>query len=116
MAAQRRVACLGDALALGVAQSRRLVQELWGVLSKGSNRLAKLQELVLRLTHEVHKDLALPTALAAKAPHDFVQRLLDRLGLPCEPRGAAAALLRDGCDERKGFFCALYSVVASVTR
>jgi hypothetical protein len=63
-----------------------------------------------------HKDLPLPTTLAAKAPHHFGQLLVEFLGLTREVRGAVAAHLRDVCDECKGFFCALYRVVASVTR
>lgn len=116
MVAQRLGARLGETLALGLAQGRRLSQEVLRLLSQRGDGLAKLQELVFRVTYQFHEDLALTTTLAAKAPHDFGQLLVEPLGLPCEARGTVAALLRDGCDERKGFFCALYSVVASVTR
>ena len=81
----RRVERLGDTLALGVTQRRRLVQEVLGLLPKRGNGLAKLQELLFRVAHQFHKDLALPTALAAKAPHDFFQLLVERLGLARGP-------------------------------
>src|SRR5437660_5614580 len=60
--------------------------------------------------------MALPPTLAAKAPHHLLQVLLEALGLTRERCGSAVALLCDVCDEFEGFFCALYSVVASVTR
>src|SRR5215510_10362085 len=87
-----------------------------GLLPQDGNGLAKLREFLFRLAHQVHKDLPLTTALAAKTPHHFVQLLVECLGLVCEDCGSAAARLRDVCDERKRFFCALYNVVASVTR
>jgi hypothetical protein len=68
------------------------------------------------VAHQFHKNMALAPALAAKAPHDFGQFLVEFLGLTREGRGAAAARLWDVGDERQRFFCALYSVVASVTR
>src|SRR5437870_8058363 len=116
MAAQGRVEHLGDTLALGVTQRRGLVQEMLGLLPQGCHGFSKLQELLFRLAHQFHKDLALPTTLAAKASHDFFQLLVESLGLAREDRGAAAGRLRDGFDDLKDFFCALYSVVASVTR
>jgi hypothetical protein len=108
MAAHRSVERLGDTLALGVTQGRRLVQEVLGLLPKRGNRLSKLQELLFRLAHQFYKDLTLPTALAAKAPHDFFQLLVELLGLTREDRGSAATLLGDVFDERQGFF-ALYT-------
>ena len=116
MAAQGRVERLSDTLALGVPECRGLGQEMLGLLPQGWNGLAKLQELRFRLAHQLYKDLALPTTLAAKTSHDFFQFLVERLGLACENRGAAAVLLRDGCDALKNFLCAFYRVVASVTR
>ena len=116
MAAQGRAERFGDTLALGVTQRRRLVQALLGLLPQGGNRLAKLQELLFRLAYQFHQDLALTTTLATKAAHNFFQLLVELLGLAREDRGTAAVFLRDGFDERKHFFCALYSVVASVTR
>jgi hypothetical protein len=115
-AAHRRGERLGETLALGLAERGRPVQELLSLVPKVGDGLAKLQELLLRVAYQFHKDVPLPSALAAKAPHDFFQLLVEGLGLPREARGVAAALLRDVFDELQGFFCALYSVVASVTR
>jgi hypothetical protein len=109
MAAQCRVERLSDTLALGVTERRRLVQEMLGLLPQCGNGLAKLQELLLRVAHQLYQDPALTTALAAKAPHDFFQLLVELLGLTRENRGSAAALVRDVFDERQRFFV-LYTV------
>ena len=116
MAAQRRVERLGYTLALDVAQRGRLGQEVLGLLPQYGNGRSQLQEFLFRLAHQFHEDMTVPTALAAKAPHDFAQFPVEVLRLTREERGSVAALLRDVFDERQGFFCALYSVVASVTR
>ena len=116
MVAQCRSERRGDTLALGIAQRRRLGQEMLRLPPQCSNGLSKLEELLFRLAHQFHEDMALASALATKAPHDFGQFLVECLGLTREDRGAAAARLCDVCDERQRFFCALYSVVASVTR
>ena len=116
MAAQGGVERFRDTCALGVTQRHGLVQEMLGLLPQGGHRLAKLQEFLFRLAHQFHKDVALPPALAAKAPHHFGQLLVECLGVTREDCGAMAARLRDVCDERQRFFWALYSVVASVTR
>lgn len=68
------------------------------------------------MTHQRHEDATLTSTTAAKAPHDFGEGVLQVLGLVVEWGGPAVALLRDVGDERERFFCALYSVVASVTR
>jgi hypothetical protein len=80
---------------LGLTQHRRVIQEVLGLLGKGGHGLAKPQELLFRVAHQFDKDLALATTLAAKAPHDFAQLLVERLGLPREARDAPAARLRD---------------------
>ena len=72
MAAQGRLERRGDPLALGVTERRRLVQEPLGLLPQRGNGCSKLQKLLLRVAHQAHQDSALTTALAAKAPHDFV--------------------------------------------
>ena len=68
------------------------------------------------MTHQRHEDAPLTSATAAKAPHDLGEGVLQVLGLVAEWDGPAVALLRDVGDERKRFFCALSSGVASVTR
>ena len=116
MAGQRRVARLGYTLALGVAPRGRLVQAGLGVRPQGGHGRSKRQELRGGVAHPLHQDVPVPAALAATAPHDFVQRLLAWLGWTREDRGAAAARRRAVFDARKGGFCALYRVVASVPR
>jgi hypothetical protein len=104
MAAHRRVERIGETLALGLAQCRRPVKELLSLLPKRGDGLSKLQELLLSVAYQFYKDVTLPSALAAKAPHDFFQLLVEGVGLTREGRGLAAALLRDVCNERQGFF------------
>ena len=48
MAAHRRVERLGDTLARGVTERRRLVKEVLGLLPQRGDGLAKLQERVFR--------------------------------------------------------------------
>ena len=74
------------------------------MVPKCGDGLAKLQELLLSVAYQFHKDVPLPSALAAKAPHDFCQLLVEGLGLTHEARGLAAALLRDVFDELQCFF------------
>jgi hypothetical protein len=116
MVAQRHGERSGDTLALHIAQRRCLGQEVLRLLPKRGNGLSKLQELVFRMPYQFHKDVPLSAALAAKAPHDFCQLLVEFLGLTPEDGGSAAARLREVFDECQRFFCALYRVVASVTR
>jgi hypothetical protein len=104
MAAHRRVERIGETLALGLAQWRRPGKELLSLLSKRGDGLSKLQELLLSVAYQFYKDVTLPSALAAKAPHDFFQLLVEGVGLTREGRGLAAALVRDVCNERQGFF------------
>ena len=68
------------------------------------------------MTHQRHEDATLTSTTAAKAAHDLGEGVLQALGLVLELGGPVVALLRDVVDERERFFCALYSVVASVTR
>ena len=115
-AAQCGVARLGYTRALAVAPRGRLGKEVLGVLPQCWHGLAKCQEFLCRVAHPFHQDGPVPAALAAKAPQDFFQLLVPGVGLRREARGAVAACLREVFDERQGFFCAFYSVVASVTR
>ena len=69
-AAQGCLDRLGATLALGVTQCRRLRQERLSLLPQGGQRLATRQELLCRGAYQLHPDLALPPALAAKAVGD----------------------------------------------
>jgi hypothetical protein len=48
-------------------------------LRPGGQGATKIEQLLFRLPHEADEDLALAPTLAAKASHDFVQRLLECL-------------------------------------
>jgi hypothetical protein len=116
MVAHGRGERTGETLALDCTQGACMSQTLGGLEAKGFDRFTQCQKLVFGLPYQCHEDSPLPSTTAAKAPHDFLQLLVERLGLAPEDRGAATGLLRDSFDDLKGFFCALYSVVASVTR
>ena len=104
MAAHRRVERIGQTLARGTAQRCRLCKELLGLLPKRGDGLAKLQELLFSVAHQFHEDVPLPSALATKAPQDFLEFLLEALGLARELRGPAAASLGDACNQFERFF------------
>ena len=94
----------GETCALGVAQRCRLGKESLGVLPKRCDGLSKLKELLFRLAHQFHKDVTVPSALAAKAPHGFCQLLVEAVGLARELRGPAVALLCHAFNQLEGFF------------
>ena len=81
MAAQRRVERLAKRWRWASLSVGRLVKELLGLLPKRGDGLAKRQELLFRVAHQFHEDVALPPALAAKATHDLFQLLLEAVGL-----------------------------------
>ena len=87
-----------------------------GLAAQGFDGFPQCKELLFSLTHQRHEDATLTSTTAAKAAHDLGEGVLQALGLVLELGGPAVALLRDVVDERERFFCALYSVVASVTR
>ena len=74
------------------------------MLPKRCDGLSKLKELLFRLAHQFHKDVTVPSALAAKAPHGFGQLLVEAVGLARERRGPAVALLGHAFNELEGFF------------
>ena len=104
MAVHRRVERLGETLTRGVAERRRLGKELLGVLPQRGDGLSQFQKLLFRLAHQFHEDVPLPSALAAKASHDFFQLLVEALGLVREYRGPAAAPRGDACNQIERFF------------
>ena len=77
---------------------------------------AQFQELLFRVAHQLDEDLPLAATASAKTPHDLGELLRQASGLALEHGGPVTALRDDVVDERERFFCALYSVVASVTR
>ena len=116
MAAHHLIELRGETHTRGFAQSGRLLQELLGLLPKCGDRGAKLQELLFSVAHQFHKDVPLPSALAAKTTPHLLELLGEVSGLALERGSPVAALRGDVGDELECFFCALYSVVASVTR
>jgi len=89
---------------------------LLGLEAQGFDGFPQGKELLFGVTHQRHEDATLTSTTAAKAAHDLGEGVLQALGLVLELGGPVVALLRDVVDERERFFCALYSVVASVTR
>jgi hypothetical protein len=116
MVAHGRGQRMRETLALTFTQGACVAQTLGGLEAQGFDRGTQYQELGFGLPYQSHEDAPLPSTTAAEAPHDFFQLLVGCLALAPEDRGAAARLLRDRVDEFKSFFCALYSVVASVPR
>jgi hypothetical protein len=116
MVAQGRGERTGETRALDGTQGAWMSQTLGGLEATGFDRFTQCQELGCSVPYQGHEDAPLPSTTAAKAPHDVLQLLGERLGLAPKDRGAAAGLLRARCDERKGFLCAFYRVVASVPR
>jgi hypothetical protein len=105
-----------QALTLRLTQGAVLVQERFGVLAPGLYVTAQVQQVLFGLTHQCDEDLALAPALTAKASHDLLQGLVQRMSRGLQSRGWDRALLAEALDEVQEFFWALYSVVASVTR
>ena len=97
-------------------QNRRLLKTLLCLSALGVDRFPQCQELLCSVANELDEDATLTTATAAKASHHFFECLPEVLGLAVELGRPATALLSDVCDEFEAFFCAFYSVVASMTR
>ena len=96
-----------QAFALARTQIGVLLQKLTGLLGQGYHRLTHVTKVSLRLPHQLHKHPALPTALAAKAPHHLAEGSWQGSGL-CPQRGCAlGALLGDLLDDLEDFFFAL---------
>ena len=116
MVAHRRGEGQGEMLTLGLTQGTRLVEALYGLEGQGFDRRTEGQELLFRVAHQLDEDLPLAATASAKTPHDLGELLRQASGLALEHGGPVTALRDDVVDERERFFCALYSVVASVTR
>jgi len=74
------------------------------LLPKRSDGLSQFQQLLFRVAHQFHEDVPVPSALAAKASHDFFQLLVEAMGLVRERRGPAAAPRCDACNQLERFF------------
>src|SRR6516165_4680905 len=99
-----------------LTERRRLFQRRLSLLSKRGDVFAQIKELLFGLANQFDEDFALATTAATKAAHDFAEALLQVLHVGVQSRAATTARLGDVDNEVERFFCALYSVVASVTR
>lgn len=116
MGTHRRGELTGKPRALRILQTRRLLKTLLGLSAIGVDRFPQCQELLCSVANELDEDVTLTTATAAKASHHFFAFLPEVLSLALELGRPATALLSDVRDEFEAFFCAFYSVVASVPR
>jgi len=114
--AHRGAQVLTEPRTLGLTERRRLFQRRLSLLSKRGDVFAQIKELLFGLANQFDEDFALATTAATKAAHDFAEALLQVLHVGVQSRAATTARLGDVDNEVERFFCALYSVVASVTR
>ena len=105
-----------ETLVLSITQGDGVVEALCGLESKGFNRLTKGKELLFRLSHQRDENLPVSSTASSKTTPDLFECLREVSGLALELGSPMAALLDDVVDEFERVFCALYSVVASVTR
>ena len=93
-----------QALALGRAPGAVVVQELSGLLHPALHGITQLAQVPLGCAHQLDKDFALASALAAKAAQDLFQGLAQCLSLDAQGLGRRGALTRDRLDASKIFF------------
>ena len=77
----------------------RLPETVLRGLCQDGQGATTLQELLFRLAHQRHEDLALPAALATKAAHDLREVVVERGRLGLQRGRLRGALRRDGLDE-----------------
>lgn len=70
----------------------------------GGQGATKIEQLLFRSPHKGDEDLALAPTLAAKAPHDLVQRLVEFLSGKFQARAWKRTLLADAFQEVEEFF------------
>jgi hypothetical protein len=116
MVAHRRGEGQGETVTLGLTQGERLFEALVGLEGQDFDRLAACQTLLCRMSHQLANDRPVAATASAKTPHDLCECLCEASGLALECGGPVTALRDEVVDERSRFFCAVDSVVASVTR
>ena len=100
----------------GLIQGRGLAQEVLRLLGPGGHGTAQCKPRLFGLTHQRAEAFAVAPTWAAKAPQDLLPRLVERLSGGLQSRGRDRARRAEAFEEVQEFFCALYRVVASVTR
>jgi hypothetical protein len=88
-----------EALAPGITQGGHVLQVRFGFLGKDGNGLAQFKELVLGVSHQLHKDATLAATAAAKGTHDLFELLLEVVGLAVQLGTPAETLLGNMVDE-----------------
>jgi hypothetical protein len=94
----------GQTLALGLRQVVRLGEEPPCLLRKPLDGLAERKEWPFGVADQLHEDVALPPALAAKTTHDLCQLLWEAVGSALERGGLAAAQCHEALEALEGFF------------
>jgi hypothetical protein len=88
----------------GLIEMRGLVEEVLGLLRPGGQGATKIEPRLFRSPHKGDEDLALAPTLAAKAPHDLVQRLGEFLSGKFQARAWKRTLLAEAFQEVEEFF------------
>jgi hypothetical protein len=76
----------------------RCLEGLVRLLHQRGDGAATFSQLRFGLAHQLHEDFALTSALAAKAAHDFLQVVLELLGLALQ-RGRSGDAGRDELED-----------------
>jgi hypothetical protein len=112
--------CLAErgspALAPGIIEMSGNFKTRLSGLCQSNDRLSDIEQAGFRVTDQAQEHFALATTLAAKTAHDLREVVVERVGLALQRRRLREALRGEVRNELEDFFCALYSVVASVTR
>jgi hypothetical protein len=100
MVAHRRGEGKGETLTLGLTQGARLFEALFGLESKGFDRLTECKELLFSVSYQLDEDMSLAATASAKTTHDLREFLREASGLALERGGPVTALRNDVVDER----------------
>lgn len=91
-------------LALGLLHMGRLPQEVLSLLCPGRYGPAECEQWLFCLPHQRDENLLFASTLAAKAPHDLLQRLVEFLGGALQARVWQGARRADTFKEVQEFF------------
>jgi hypothetical protein len=105
-----------ETLVLSITQGDGVCEALLGRESKGLDRLPECKELLCRLSHQLDENVPMASTASSQTTHDLFEFLREGSGLALELGRPLAPLRGAVVDEFERFFCALYRVVASVTR